>query len=168
MVAEQRLRIQESIKRISKSGMFRIFMMMLLLSLLFSSYFIGIYVLSTQTFNSIYDAVYDLDMIYRKSTCLVNAFLHYRMEVMNNVTKEEMQTRQLLAECSDYEYEYTRIKREERAYFSEVMPLINQLDSPQFCASIVSYKKATDVPFTEQTCLQIYNSIFSKGLTYTR
>ena len=73
------------IKKISQSGRFRVAMSMLFIGLLFSSYFIAIFMLSINTFDNIYDAVNDLNILYKKNTCLVNVYLNYRMEVLMNI-----------------------------------------------------------------------------------
>ncbi|CDW79589.1 pas domain s-box family protein [Stylonychia lemnae] len=163
------VRIQDKIQNISTHQKSSLILSMMLLFLLFSSYFVGIYIftdLSTSQFQKSFE---DLNVFYQRDACMTKLFFLTREEFQQNITASKAQFNQKgfntlsmnkLWDCIDLETNYTAIRKKPGNYLKDVQSIMNDLDSNRLCLLI-----SQNTNYTEADCRSIQNNILSNGLS---
>eukprot|EP00347_Sterkiella_histriomuscorum_P022240 403331180 len=175
--------IANKILNISTTQKSSIIAQMISLFILFSGYFIGIYVFTLLTTRSFKDSFIDLNMIYQREYCSSKLFYLTREDFLQNLTaklidysKQEdiydsslksggydsLSMRQLW-KCMQIEQSYANLKRTHSSYLSDANSMISDLDTKKLCDII---QQTTD--FTKQQCSGVLNSMLLNGMLLTR
>src|SRR5947208_1092048 len=97
----------ENVKKLSSSKKMIVWIILSAIAIIFSSYFIAVYFLSTNAFSIIYQALENINTLYKRSTCLSKAFVTYREEILSNTTQNKFTALTNVETCMELELEYT-------------------------------------------------------------
>ena len=100
---------------------------LMMLGILFSSYFIGTYVNNNYRLDVISDSGRNIVTLYDRFSCIIKVFNRYRMEVSENYDKLEANDR--IMDCLKIEQDYINIKKDVGPSLSKIANMIADLDT---------------------------------------
>ena len=139
-----------------------------LLALLFCSYFIAGYFFSVNSFAQTPGILLDLDTIYFQDITLDSLMAFVREDYFFNTSIHSGENpmvsgTEVFLERSDHRSQsYLELRRNMPSVFGEIAEFIEDLESDKLCRTTFS-----DQPEKVKNCETIYNGVLKRGLTYT-
>eukprot|EP00347_Sterkiella_histriomuscorum_P011445 403372426 len=156
---------------------FRQSIFIILVAIAFNAYFLGTYIMNTQTFDEAAQSINLIFTMQLKRSCVENVIhsttetILFNRTYLINDNKDEIQ--QYFDQfCSKIETTYLqKVQKNRPIYFDRVYPFLDMLESGDYCQKVFGDSPGDDgfqqagTQMDYQTCMTISNGISSQGMS---